>query len=373
MLVTGSNGKTSVKEMLTACFSAKLGQDHVCATQGNLNNHLGLPLSLLSLRDQHQVGVFEIGANHVGEIAHLSPLAQPTTAMITSIGLAHVGEFGGLTAIKRAKAEIFTALPRQAIAVVPILSPDDPLDAWEEWQSALAELQPLVFGRLEQVQDCRGWSQWVALVATSIEQQGDQLVQKVSIASSHWGNAEVMLPLLGQHQAMNLVGVSAVLLSLGLSWRDILAGIAHLSVPKGRLQVSSLMDDCLLIDDSYNANPSSMLAAVQVLAEIAVDQRFLVLGDMAELGNDAVEGHQMVGESARRLGIDRLWTTGRYASEYAQTFGKHTVIAENHEMLAQDLWQAICDVHHQGHSCAVLIKGSRSSQMEKVIALLKDS
>lgn len=372
VLVTGSNGKTSVKEMLTACFSAKFGQDHVCATQGNLNNHLGLPLSLLSLRPEHQVGVFEVGANHLGEIAQLSPLAQPSSVMITSIGMAHVGEFGGIEAIKQAKAEIFSALPDGGLAVVPVLaqdgSSDDALfDGWSLWQSRLERLSPVVFGELEVVQQSRGWQKWLGLVDTRVEVSAGQLWQRVRIASSDWGSAELNLPILGRHQAMNALAVSAVLLSQGFLWETIQAGMSRLVLPSGRLQTIQILPDCLLIDDSYNANPSSMIAAIQVLADIPADQRLLVLGDMAELGSATEAGHLLVGLSARELGIDRLYSLGQYGEAYQSGFGQGIAQFNQQEALAHLIWQDIQRFSAEQKTVAIVVKGSRSSRMEQVI------
>lgn len=375
VLVTGSNGKTSVKEMLSACFSAKFGQDHVCATQGNLNNHLGLPLSLLSLRPEHQVGVFEVGANHLGEIAQLSPLAQPSSVMITSIGMAHVGEFGGIEAIKQAKAEIFSALPDGGLAVVPVLAQDGSSDAlfdgWSLWQSRLERLFPVVFGELQAVERSRGWQKWLGLVGTRIEVSAGQLWQRVRIASSDWGSAELNLPILGRHQAMNAIAVSAVLLAQEFSWQEIQQGLERLILPKGRLKPIQLTEHCLIIDDSYNANPSSMMAAVQVLADVSVDQRVLVLGDMAELGESAEDGHFMVGLYAREYAINQVYALGNYASAYQEGFGRAIPSFDTHDALAEALWKTIQALAGKQERIAILVKGSRSSQMEKVIECLQ--
>jgi UDP-N-acetylmuramoyl-tripeptide--D-alanyl-D-alanine ligase len=374
VLVTGSNGKTSVKEMLKACFAESLGQDQVCATLGNLNNHLGLPLSLLSLREAHQVGVFEVGANHLSEIAQLAPLASPTVAMITSIGWAHVGEFGGLSAIKQAKGEIFSALPDGGLAVVPVLAVDgadvDVLDGWYDWQAQLARLSPVVFGEIEVVKRSRGWKRWLGLVETRIVSDGENWWQVLQLDSSDWGSHQLTLPLLGRHQAMNAVAVSAVLLAQGVSWSAIQLGLAKLSVPSGRLCPISLLPNCLIIDDSYNANPSSMIAGIQVLAEVKADVRILVLGDMAELGDSAEAGHRLVGLSAREQAIDQVFALGNYVSDYETGFGQRVEAFSTHEALAKQLWHILQGLMEKQQSIALLVKGSRSSRMEQVITQL---
>ncbi len=364
MLVTGSNGKTSVKEMLSACLVAKYGQDRIYATQGNLNNHLGLPLSLLSLRDAHQVGVFEVGANHLGEIAQLAPLAQPSMAMITSIGLAHVGEFGGVEAIKHAKGEIFSALPEGGIAIVPVVAATSEYDGWVVWQASLARCRVLGFGAWADIAVRSALSYWVAVMASRTTAAG----QVVQLNSSDWGKAELVLPLLGQHQAMNLAAVAGALLMDGMSWQEIQQGLADLTPPKGRLQPIALSADCLLIDDSYNANPSSVMSAIAVLAETQADQKLLVLGDMAELGDAAVQGHFAVGKAAAQAGITEVFVIGQWAEAVAQGFGQGTRCYTDKTSLADDLLAQI----QSGKQTSVLVKGSRSSQMESVIHAVQE-
>lgn len=362
LIVTGSNGKTSVKEMLRAGLSAHYGQAQVLATEGNLNNHLGLPTTLLNLRAHQQAAVIEVGANHLGEIAQLAPLVQADVALVTSIARAHVGEFGSLAHIMQAKGEIWSSLPVSGgTAIVPIVRAGNEFDAWPVWQAALQSHHVIAFGQLADVQNRLGWQDWVGVVSRRLVDAG----QMVQLRTSRWGEAELFLPIAGAHQANNLAGAVAALLSLGVAWEDIARGMAQLSLPGGRLRLLQPLPQLTLIDDSYNANATSMKVALSVLAEQSAAYRVFVMGEMGELGDDALALHQEVVQEAKRLGIDALCVSGRFKARLAAEM-QESVAEDDPEILAQWIWQTY---QRQG-SLAVLVKGSRSSRMERVIDCL---
>jgi UDP-N-acetylmuramoyl-tripeptide--D-alanyl-D-alanine ligase len=362
--VTGSNGKTSVKEMLAAVLRVHLGQEAVLATFGNLNNHLGLPMTLLSGRAEHQAAVIEVGANHVGEIAQLAPLAEADTAIITSIGLAHVGEFGGLAAIIAAKAEVFQALPVGGVAVVPVVPVGTEEDGWEIWQPLLTQQRVVGAGMLADVHVSRGWSAWVGVAGREVFSSG----QMIHLKSSHWGDASITLSLLGAHHARNVAVVCSALLANDVPWAVIQQGLSELSAPKGRLQRIALTERVILIDDSYNANPSSMLAAVQTLKEQPADRLILVLGDMGELGEAADALHAQVGKAAVAADIDVVLATGQYADKTVAGAGARGVVCQTIE----DVCMHIQALLSGDQVTAILVKGSRSSRMERVVDGLKE-
>lgn len=361
VLITGSNGKTSVKEMIRAGLSARDGE-RVLATQGNLNNHLGLPMTLLSLRDEHESAVIEVGANHVGEIAQLGPLAAPSIAVITSIGRAHVGEFGSLDKIKQAKGEIWQALPATGgVAIVPIVEANSEFDGWSCWQDALAPHRVIAFGDMANVSVNRGWHAWVGVVKREVTAEG----QRVQLATSDWGEATLDLAIAGAHQANNLAAVVAVLLQAGLSWQAIQAGLNRVALPGGRLRLLSPLPDLMIIDDTYNANASSMKAAIGVLMEQSVKTHAFVMGPMGELGDESEALHQEVVDYASAAGVNAFLASGPLSELLVSRFGGGTA-NDSPEVLADALWQA----YQQRGSLAVLVKGSRSARMERVVEAL---
>jgi UDP-N-acetylmuramoyl-tripeptide--D-alanyl-D-alanine ligase len=335
----------------------------VLATRGNLNNHLGLPLTLLSLRAAHRAAVVEVGANHVGEIAQLTPLVHADTVMISSIGFAHVGEFGGIDAVIRAKGEILQSLSADQVAVVPVLAAEDVCDGWSVWQEDAMRAQAVVFGHLHHVKAVRGWDKWIGLVSRRATDGG----QSVQLASSDWGGCTLLLPVLGAHQAMNVAAVSAALLMRGYSWQQIQQGLMQVHLPSGRLHLMRLSDQLTVIDDSYNANPSSMLAAIDVLMEQSASVKILVVGDMAELGDSTEEWHTQLGQSAQQAGVQLVLAMGQYAKQVMDGFGELGLVMTEIEIIAQTIMSHV----QVSDSVCVLIKGSRSSRMERVVDALQ--
>jgi UDP-N-acetylmuramoyl-tripeptide--D-alanyl-D-alanine ligase len=362
LVVTGSNGKTSVKEMLASVLRVVDGQ--VLATEGNLNNHLGLPMTLLALRAQHRSAVVEVGANHVGEIAKLAALAQPDVAIITSIGVAHIGEFGSLSAIITAKGEILPALPEQGLAVLPVWSDALCDQAWSVWRPALVNKQWVAFGDVTVDQFMRFSQRWVGVA----HRQSWGGHQSVTLLTSDWGEKTLHLPLPSAHQARNLAALAAALLPLGVSWSQIQQGLPSLVLPSGRLRVLTLCAGLTLIDDSYNANPSSVLAAMDTLMEYPAQQKGLLLGAMGELGDTAEIQHQAMALAAQQAGVNQLWVAGDYAlAMSAVTYGYAQPI---HDPIR---WAEMVWSWYQQHlSLVLLVKGSRSSRMEQyVVALIE--
>jgi len=361
VLITGSNGKTSVKEMLRAGLSARDG-DAVLATQGNLNNHLGVPMTLLLLRDDQASAVIEVGANHVGEIAQLAPLVAPNIAVITSIGRAHVGEFGSLDNIKRGKGEVWQGLPQAGgVAVVPVVEAESEFDGWSFWQDALAAHHVIAFGDMANLGVNRGWQAWVGVVKRESTAEG----QRVKLATSDWGDGTINLRIAGAHQANNLAAVVAVLLKSGLSWQAIQIGLNRVALPGGRLRFICPLPKLIIIDDTYNANASSMKAAIDVLMEQSAEFYAFVMGSMGELGDESKVLHEQVVDYARAAGVNRLLASGEMGGSLIARFGCGCA-SDDYEQLAEVLWQD----YQQESSLAVLIKGSRSARMEGVVEAL---
>lgn len=342
--VTGSSGKTSVKEMLAAILRAGLN-GAVLATRGNLNNELGAPLTLLELAPEHRAGVIELGANHVGEIAYTVSLTRPQVAIITNAGNAHVGEFGGPEKIVEAKGEILEGLPSDGVAVLNL---DD--KAFVTWQRRAAGRRVLSFALRDTRADFHGSD----LVRDERGCQGFTL-------RSPAGSARIQLNLLGEHNVANALAACAAAHALGLPLVAMAEGLASLQPVKGRAVAQLTANGVRVIDDSYNANPVSMCAAVDILAGFPA-RTVLVLGDMGELGEWAEQGHRDVGRYAAGK-VDALYAVGplmRFAVEEFGAKGRHFV----------DQAELIDALRAEQAGSTLLIKGSRSAAMDKVVAAL---
>ena len=340
--VTGSNGKTTVKEMLAAILRVEAGSDAaVLHTEGNLNNDIGLPLMLLRLRGTHQFAVLEMGMNHAGEIDYLTRLARPEVAVVNNALTAHIGYLGSVEAIARAKGEIFSGLTDAGIAV---FNADDGY-AWL-WREANAERSVIDFG-LRQPSVVRG--QYVPTLYGSL-------------LTLVLPNAELRIELKvpGEHNVMNALAASAAAFALDVSHQSIVAGLTGFGGTKGRLQRKPGLHGSTLIDDTYNANPDSVKAALAVLARQS-GKKVLVLGDMGELGRDAAAMHAQIGLAAREAGVDRLLALGELTKETVGAFGAGAMHFERiQELLAELENELTADT-------TVLVKGSRFMQMERVV------
>ena len=344
--ITGSNGKTSVKEMLASILSAHCGNaEQVLATLGNLNNDLGMPLTALRLRQQHRYAVLEMGMNHPGEIHYMSMLAKPDVALVNNVGSAHIGLLGSLQAIANAKGEIFDGLKANGVAVI---NQDDAFAA--QWLKQTQAHQQLTFA-LHQSADISA--------DFALHEQASE-IQLYTPA----GSVAFILPLPGQHNIANALAATALATALEIPLSAIAQGLSQFTGVSGRLREIAGIRHSTLIDDSYNANPSSMKAAIDVLSKRA-GRKVLVMGDMAELGELAQSMHQEVGAYAQQQGIDALFGLGALSLFATQAFAGQ---AQHFDQL-EDLLAALQAYMQAGD--VILIKGSRSARMERVTQALQ--
>ena len=342
LALTGSNGKTTVKEMSAAILAAAAGgPDRVLATVGNLNNDIGVPLTLLRLAPEHRYAVIELGMNHAGEIRYLSTLARPDVALVNNAGTAHLENLGSCEAIARAKGEIFEDLAANGTAVI---NADDRFAPM--WRELVGLRRNISFG-IDQPADVRG----------SWRPRGGGGTLDLDGAC---GRCTVELSVPGAHNARNALAAAAAAATLGIDAEAIVSGLSGYHGMKGRLQRKSGARGAALIDDSYNANPDSVQAAIAVLAA-AQGLRILVLGDMGELGPAAAELHAEVGAAAKAAGIEALYTLGKHSAQAAQAFG----VGACHCASVEDMVAAITP--RLGPGVSVLVKGSRFMQMERVV------
>lgn len=336
--LTGSNGKTTLKEMLTAILSQA---GNTLATEGNLNNDIGVPLTLLRLRPEHEFAVIEMGANHFGEIEYLTHLAKPDVAILNNAGAAHLEGFGDIAGVSRAKGEIFQGLKLGGTA---ILNADDTYHSY--WQSITTDFKVLSFG-----------------LANPADIKGSLVGNQLSIITPQ-GDIAITLNLLGHHNALNALAATAGALAIGISLEHIKQGLEQLKPVKGRLASYKTPQGTWLIDDTYNANPSSMEAALKVLADLP-GRKMFILGDMAELGLDAVQMHEKIGLLAKDLKIDAFYGLGIKSQAACSAFGT----PETGFTQLEDLMTAL-ERQSLDNNTVILIKGSRSAKMERVVAAL---
>lgn len=341
--VTGSCGKTSVKEMLAAILAR---QGKVLATQGNLNNDIGVPLTLLRLDETHDFAVIELGANHVGEIAYTAAMTKPDVALITNVGDAHLEGFGSRENVSRAKAEIYSGLKPGGVAVVNL--DDDFAVDWLELNK----------GRCIRTFSLSNPKANVRADSWSLDSVG----RPTLVVAIDGRKFSLSLNVIGKHQIMNALAAIAATDAMGVSEEALITGLTTLMPFKGRMYPREL-GQWRWIDDSYNANPTSMLAAIDALATLP-EPKALVLGRMGELGGTSAALHAQVGEYAARAGIKKLFTSGDVAGDYVRGFRAVTsegqVFAlENQAAVAEKLLEAF-------PVGTVLVKGSRSAAMEKV-------
>ena len=345
--ITGSNGKTTVKEMIAAIL-AQGGP--VLATQGNLNNALGVPLTLARLEPAHVAAVIEMGASGPGEIAMLAACARPQVAVITNAGPAHLEGFGTIAGVARAKGELYEALPAEGTAVI---NADDTYASL--WRSLAAPRRCLQFGRAAEA-DIR------LLEAGPGEVEGTQRFR----LQTPGGELEGALPLPGVHNLHNAMAAVAVAIALDCEPARILAGLASVRLPGGRLAMRAGIDGLRLIDDSYNANPASVLAAADVLAALP-GPRWLALGELAELGEGGLSLVSELGRQLRERGVERLFTIGSQAGALTGAFGPGATACESVEALIAALREALAT---ETSAPVLLVKGSRAGRMERVITAL---
>ncbi len=333
--VTGSNGKTTVKEMITAILSR---QGEVFATQGNFNNEIGVPLTLLGISSEHCAAVIEEGASRPGDIAYLTKFVKPTVAVVTNAAGAHLQGFGSLDAVARAKGEILEHLAMDATAVI---NADD--DYAELWRSLAAGRSIINFG-----------------MESTADVQGELGTDKLLTLSTPKGEITLSLPLAGRHNVINALAATAAAIAAGANLSDVKAGLESMQPVPGRLQWKQGIKGARILDDTYNANPASLEAALDVLADCD-ESRYLALGDMAELGAKSAEYHQQAGRQARAVGVHRLYAVGELSKNTVIAFGDDAKHFSGQGQLIAQLRKDLND------KVTLLVKGSRSAHMERVV------
>lgn len=341
--VTGSNGKTTVKEMCRSILTTAINDENVLCTEGNLNNDIGMPMTLLLLRDSHMYAVIEMGANHVGEIDYLTHIAEPDVAVITNAGPAHLEGFGSLERVAQAKAEIYLGLPSQGTAVINL---DDNYAAY--WGDVCREKNVMTFS----MQD----------VSADVFAEPEADHYKIHTPK---GNAVLKMNLPGRHNVMNALAATAATLAVGVDLSAVVSGLSIFSGVAGRLSVQNAVNGARIIDDTYNANPLSLRAAMDVLISME-GEHWLVLGDMAELGDEKEDLHFKVGQEAKELGIDRVLAIGDLTPKSVEGFGEGAYYFRDRQDLIDRIKSEIKE------NTVILVKGSRSMAMEKIVSELID-
>ncbi len=342
LAITGSNGKTTVKEMLAAILRAATGsEESVLATQGNFNNDIGMPLTLLKLRAIHRYAVIEMGMNHANEIDYLTRIARPDVALVNNATGAHLQGLGSVEGVARAKGEIFAGLKSGGTAVIN--ADDAHAGLWR----TLADKHRIIGFALEHAAEVKG--SWQA--------QGYGGLLQVRTPA---GELRAVLQVPGEHNARNALAAATAALALQVPLAIIVKGLENFGGVVGRLQRKQALNGATLIDDTYNANPASMHAALEVLAQ-ASGKRIFVLGDMGELGEGAAQFHREVGIAARELGIEKLYALGTLSVGAVSEFG-----AEARHFADIETLQAVLDKELDAKT-TVLVKGSRFMKMERVV------
>ena len=343
--ITGSSGKTTVKKMV-ATILQEAGE--VLATKGNLNNDIGVPITLLSIADEHRYAVVEMGASAPGDISYLAQLVAPDIALVTNAGNAHLEGFGSIDAIAKEKGSLYSALSASGVAVVNLDDVNAP--SW-----------------ISQVEGKRSFT--FSLSSTDADVFASDLGVSSAKGNSfnlHYqdGFVEITLAMLGRHNVLNGLAAATVSLAAGVTLSQVQVGLSKVGSEKGRLHTLSAVNGALLIDDSYNANSDSVKAAVNVLSEFTKSETILVLGDLAELGKTESFLHQELGVYARNNGVDALFSCGPLSKFASDGFGANA----RHFANKQDLILALSERLHG--NCVVLVKGSRSAAMDVVVDAL---
>jgi UDP-N-acetylmuramoyl-tripeptide--D-alanyl-D-alanine ligase len=345
--VTGSNGKTTVKEMIAAILHAYAGADHYLSTTGNLNNEIGVPLTVLRLQPQHRCAVIELGMNHPGEIALLTSVALPTVGLVNNAQREHQEFMQSVDAVAEENGSVLRALPADGVAVFPA---DDTYTAvWRSYAAESGQRRVLTFG-LSANADVRGSYQAHAF--------GSAI--KINIGDKAFS---VNLSAAGSHNVLNALAAAACCHSIGVPNDVIALGLEAFQPVNGRLQRKQGVNGASIIDDTYNANPDSVRAAIDVLAQTG-GSALLVLGDMGEVGDEGIAFHEEIGTYARTCGIKHLMTMGVLAQHATSAFGDAAKHFDTIENLLASLDASISS------ASTVLVKGSRFMKMERVVAHL---
>jgi len=341
--VTGSNGKTTVKEMIASILKQ---QGSVLSTRGNLNNEIGVPLTLLHLLSSHDSAVIEAGASHAGDIAYLTQFIRPTVSVVTNASGAHLEGFGSVDVVARTKGEIYEFLDERGTAVINADDEFAPL-----WQSLAGNRKVMTFG-MKKDADVRG----------EICKTDNNKLTSLTITTKD-DECSVMLSLAGVHNAMNALAATAAACALGVPLDVIKLGLESVKAVPGRLQWVDAIKGAQILDDTYNANPASLAVALDVLAT-CIGDHYLALGDMAELGIESERLHQQAGRQARESGVHRLYAVGEYSRHAVEAFGDQGWHFSGQDQLVNRLREDL------DNNVTLLVKGSRSSRMDKVVSAL---
>lgn len=344
--LTGSSGKTSVKEM-TAAILSQCG--NTLYTAGNLNNDIGVPMTLLRLTQEYDYAVIELGANHQGEIAWTVSLTRPEAALVNNLAAAHLEGFGSLAGVAKAKGEIFTGLPENGIAIMNADNND-----WLNWQNIIGDRKVWRFSPNATNSDFTATNVHVTSHGTEF------------LLQTPGGSIDVLLPLPGRHNIANALAAAALSMAVGATLEAIKTGLANLKAVPGRLFPVQLAENQLLLDDSYNANVGSMTAAVQVLSEMP-GYRVMIVGDMAELGAESEACHVQVGEAAKAAGIDCVLSSGKLSKAISDASGVGEHFADKAALIAR-----LQTLIAEQQIITILVKGSRSAAMEEVVRALQE-
>ncbi|HET8818527.1 MAG TPA: UDP-N-acetylmuramoyl-tripeptide--D-alanyl-D-alanine ligase [Xanthomonadaceae bacterium] len=347
--ITGSNGKTSVKALALSILQ-RVGNAY--ANPGNRNNEIGLPLAVIDAPEDADFAIYEMGAGQPGDIAVLTAVVRPDVALVNNIAPAHLERMGSLLGVADTKAAIYDALPAGGVAVI------NADDAFAPFFAERAHGRTLLRFGIEASADIR---------ARGI--RADAAGSRFVLAAPQ-GEAEVVLALPGRHNVRNALAAASLALAAGATLADVVAGLQAARAVAGRLVAHRLRNGATLVDDSYNANPGSLQAAIETLASSGAEA-WLVLGDMRELGQDATALHAEAGRQARAAGIARLYALGSLAGEAARTFGDGGRVFERHEALVDALAGDIAaeaPPAQANRGLTVLVKGSRGSAMDRIVA-----
>ena len=342
--VTGSNGKTTVKEMIASVFTSAFGETGYLATRGNFNNDIGVPLTLFRLEPVHRAAVIELGMNHAGEMGVLSALACPTIGLVNNAQREHQEFMQSVKAVAEENGTVIRSLPENGVAVFPA---DDTYTAL--WRSYAGHRQTVSFGFTEKADvtaSCR-----FSTSGTEVDMAYRGRVYRMVLSTS------------GRHNVRNAMAAAACCHAAGIDWNDIVKGLEAFRPVRGRLEKKIAFNGALLIDDTYNANPDSVRAAIDVLADVKTGG-VLVLGDMGEVGRDGERFHAEVGEYARERQIPCLFTFGEMARFASRAYGEKARHFTSFDEMNAVLRQVV------GPDMAVLVKGSRFMKMERVVEQL---
>jgi UDP-N-acetylmuramoyl-tripeptide--D-alanyl-D-alanine ligase len=347
--MTGSNGKTTVKEMVAAILAVN---DTVLSTKGNLNNDIGVPLTLLRLTEAHRYAVIEMGANHIGEIAYTSQYAKADAVIITNVSAAHIEGFGSLDGVAKAKGEIIETLKADGVAVI---NHDDTY--FDYWKNVAGQRKVVAFGLNKSAN----------VTASNIKTTviNNEFFTTFSMTTPA-GNIEGSLKLAGQHNVVNALAATAACLSIGIPLSQIQQGLATIKPVTGRLQPLVGRLGNRIIDDTYNANPASLKAGLDVLTGLE-GEPWLVLGAFGELGETSPDIHSELGQIIKAKGVSKLLAVGSDTSHTVKSFGQGARFFQNQDDLIATLKQELTGKE------TILVKGSRSQRMENVVAALVDN